>query len=245
MYDQETLIAEKIILALDVQDLERARAILDQLTGLLHTVKIGSATYYRLGEGILNLLRERKLGIFIDFKFHDIPNTVAGAAEGIVPWGISMFTVHTLGGKAMLEAVARRVKEYAEKKSMPRPWVLGISMLTSQDEASIAADFKIQLCLKDLISNMTILARDAGLDGLVASGNEISLIRSAVGNALKIVCPGIRMSDNHKGDQKRTMSASEAIGAGADYIVVGRPIYEASKPREVFEKMIKEITCAA
>lgn len=237
-------ILKKIILALDVPDLKKAEFILNELDGVLHTVKIGSATFYRLGEDILKLLKERKLGIFIDFKFHDIPNTVKGAAEGIVPWGVSMFTVHTLGGKAMLEAVVRRTRECAEKYSVERPWVLGISVLTSQDETTFSTDFKISVRFKDLISNMALLALGAGLDGLVASGNEIALIRAAVGHRLKIVCPGIRMEKDTKGDQKRTISGSEAIKAGADFIVVGRPIYEAIEPRKIIEEMSEEISRA-
>jgi orotidine-5'-phosphate decarboxylase len=234
-------ISKKIILALDPPDLKKAESVLDELKDCLKIVKIGSATFYRWGDSILKLLKGRKLGIFIDFKFHDIPNTVAAAAEGIVPWGIDMFTVHIMGGRNMLQAVTRRTKESSEKLNLPKPMVLGISVLTSLDEEMINQDLKIPVRLQALISNLANLARESGLDGIVASPHEIDLIRSVVGKDLKIVCPGIRAPGESSGDQKRTLSAGEAIRKGADFVVIGRPLYEAQNPRDVYEGIVEEI----
>jgi orotidine-5'-phosphate decarboxylase len=235
-------IHKKIILALDPQDLKRAEFVLNELNGLIKTVKIGSASFYRWGESILKLLKERKLGIFIDFKFHDIPNTVAAAVQGIIPWGISMFTVHITGGKNMLRAVVERTEKCSHELNLPKPMVLGISVLTSLDEAVIQNELKIPVRLESMISNLALLAKDSKLDGIVASPHEIELIRSTVGNGLKIVCPGIRAQGESRGDQKRTLSAGEAIDKGADFLVIGRPLYEADQPRKVYEEIVKEIS---
>lgn len=233
-------IADKIIFALDISDFEKARSILDDLSGKLKIVKIGSATFYRWGEKIVQVLKERNFEIFADFKFHDIPNTVASAAESILPWGLKIFTVHLAGGKNMLTSVVNRVSECSKKLGIQKPLVTGISVLTSIDDGVLHSEIKVPVNVPDLIGNLTILAKESGLDAIVASGQEIALIRSLVGDSLKIICPGIRGAKDIKADQKRTLSAGEAFKKGADYVVIGRPIYEAEHPGNALKEIISE-----
>ncbi|MBI1871230.1 MAG: orotidine-5'-phosphate decarboxylase [Chlamydiae bacterium] len=234
-------ICEKIILALDLPDLKKCEFVLDELKDCLKVVKIGSASFYRLGEPLIQLVKKRNLEIFLDFKFHDIPNTVAEAIEGVIPWGLKMFTVHLSGGADMLKASVKRTHEAASKMGVLKPMVLGISVLTSIDQNVLKRDLRIPLPLEEWVSNLAGLARECGLDGIVASAHEIERIREVVGNDLKIVCPGIRMADDVKADQKRTLTVGEALKRGADFLVIGRPIYEAARPREMFEKILSEV----
>lgn len=236
--------ASKVILALDVPSIGEAERLLHQLEGSLKIVKVGSASFYRWGMEIIHLLKKKNLGIFVDFKFHDIPNTVGAAVESLTSWGIEMLTVHLSGGKKMLEEAVRSAKEQAQKLHIPKPMILGISVLTSIDETTLKNDLKIQTPLSSVVSNLANLAKESGLDGIVASGHEIETIRKAVGNDLKIVCPGIRTSDDNKADQKRTLSAEEAFAKGADFVVVGRPIYQSNDPRKSFEQILQEISHA-
>jgi orotidine-5'-phosphate decarboxylase len=233
-------IADKIILALDVSDFDKAKRILDDLAGKLKIVKIGSATFYRWGDKIVQVLKERNFEIFADFKFHDIPNTVASAAESILPWGLKIFTVHLVGGKNMLKSVVDRVSESSKKLGVEKPLVTGISVLTSIDDETLRSEIKIPVSVRDLIGHLAGLAKESGLDAIVASGHEIDLIRSVVGSGLKIICPGIRGAKDIKADQKRTLSAGEAFKKGADYVVIGRPIYETPSPSEALKEIISE-----
>lgn len=233
-------IANKIILALDIPDFDKAQDILDNLAGSLKIVKIGSACFYRWGENIVKVLKERNFEIFADFKFHDIPNTVASAAESILPWGLKIFTVHLTGGKSMLRAVVERVAEKCKQLGTEKPLVTGISVLTSIDDAVLNSEIKVPVTVREMIGHLAGLAKESGLDAIVASGHEIELIRSAAGNHLKIICPGIRGAKDVKGDQKRTLSAGEAFKKGADYVVIGRPIYEAANPSEALNEIILE-----
>ncbi len=229
--------ASKIILALDVPEFKTAEKLLSDLEGTLKMVKIGSASFYRWGKKIIDLAQQKNLGLFIDFKFHDIPNTVASAVESITSWGIRMLTVHTSGGRKMLEAAVTAAHKTSERLNIPKPMVIGISVLTSIDESTLKNDLTISKSLPSFVSHLAVLAKESGLDGIVASGQEIENIRQAVGQNLKIVCPGIRSLEDTKADQKRTLSAPEAFQKGADFIVVGRPIYEAKNPRNALEEM--------
>ncbi|MBI1883379.1 MAG: orotidine-5'-phosphate decarboxylase [Chlamydiae bacterium] len=234
-------IYQKIILALDMPDLKRAEFVLDELSGYLKMVKMGSSTFYKHGEALLKMVQKRGLEIFLDFKFHDIPNTVASAISSVVPWGVRMLTVHLAGGRQMLEAALKSASEISSQLKMAKPYIVGISVLTSLDEAVLRNELKINLSLKEFVSQLVVLAKESGLDGVVASPQEIDLIRALAGKDFKIVCPGIRMEENAKADQKRTLTPREALLKGADYLVMGRPLYEAERPREVYEKMIKSM----
>jgi orotidine-5'-phosphate decarboxylase len=180
----------------------------------------------------------------LDLKYHDIPNTVARACEGAMNLGVDMLTLHISGGFSMMEAVVEAVLLTADVKKLPKPKLLGITVLTSFDEAYYKDMFgDVKRTLEEQVLFLAQLAQSAGLDGVVASPNETGMIRKTCGKELIIVTPGIRAAEEvQTDDQARTMTAKEAIMAGADFIVVGRPIVKAADPVKAAEKIIKEIT---
>ena len=214
----------KLIVALDVDNFERAVALVDRLGDAVETYKVGSQLFTRVGPKMVEFLHAHGRQCFLDLKFHDIPNTVAKAVESAAALRVAMLTVHTVGGADMLRA-AVSVSNH--------PLLLGVTVLTS-----IAGD------VADEVVRRAKLAAECGLEGVVASSHEIKLIRQAVGDKIKIVTPGIRPAWAGADDQKRMMTPREAIVAGASYIVVGRPILAASDPVAAAKRVVEEMASA-
>jgi orotidine-5'-phosphate decarboxylase len=177
--------------------------------------------------------------VFLDLKYHDIPNTVSKAAIEAAKLGVDMFNVHTMGGLAMMRDVKVTLVNTAKKLQLQRPKIIGVTVLTSMDDEALAG-MGINITVNQLTKNLALLAKEAGLDGVVAGGSEIEMIRELCGNDFIIVTPGVRLDDK-KDDQKRTITPKEAILKGATYIVLGRAVRDSENPRALFEKIYKDI----
>jgi orotidine-5'-phosphate decarboxylase len=231
---------DKLIVALDVDTLDAAKKIIDTLYPDVKIFKIGSQLFTSAGPPAAEYAVGKGARVFLDLKFHDIPNTVAGAARAAVKLKVSMLNVHVQGGFDMMKKTMMAVKEESERLKIQRPLVLGVTVLTSMGEKDLK-DLEIRKGVKSQVTYLARLARDAGLDGVVASADEIQPIRWSCGDEFVIVTPGIRPEWTQKGDQKRTATPKEAIALGANYIVVGRPILEATDPKAAAEKILREI----
>ncbi len=231
----------QLIVALDVETFEEARRLIDQLADTVDVFKIGSQLFTSCGPVAVRYLLAMGKKVFLDLKFHDIPNTVGNAVRAAVSInsqgvnGILMYTVHTLGGRAMLEAAVAAAQEKSKELGIPKPLTLGITVLTSDaPQANIAP----------LVLEWARLAKESGLDGVVASVEESPLIRREFGKDFVIVTPGIRPQGADKGDQARVATPAQAILNGSDYLVVGRPIVKAENQRAAALAILEEIQIA-
>jgi len=233
---------DQLLVALDVESGARALQLADQLRGVVGGYKIGKRLFTLEGPPIVRALTERGDRVFLDLKFHDIPNTVAAAIAAAASLGVWMVNVHASGGRRMMEAARDAARESAAREDRPAPLVIGVTVLTSMN-AEALAEVGVDRPVAEQVRRLSRLARDAGLDGVVASPQEIGLIREDCGPAFSIVTPGIRGGTavvSGRDDQERTMSAREAILAGASYIVVGRPIVGAADPRAAAQRISSE-----
>ena len=232
---------DKLIVALDVDDLRAANQLVSQLGDLVKLFKIGGQLFTAAGPASVETFRELGKEIFLDLKFHDIPNTVAGAVAAAAKTGASMVNMHASGGFEMMRAASESVDMQASTLEIPRPRLLGVTLLTSIDEESFQRDFGTKRKLRDQVAYLAELSQKAGMDGIVASPLEIEIVRRVCGKKFLIVTPGVRPRWAVAGDQRRIRTPAEAIEAGADYIVVGRPITGADNPREAAENILQEI----
>ena len=228
---------DRLIVALDVAQAEPARALVERLAGQVGMFKVGSQLFTAAGPQLVREIVGRGERVFLDLKFHDIPNTVAGAIASAGRLGVSLVDVHGLGGRAMIEAAAR-----ARADSGAR--LLAITILTSHDEAALR-EVGLDGTVADSVRRLATLARDAGADGVVCSPHEVALIREACGPGFLIVAPGIRPVGAARGDQARAAAPAAALSAGADYLVVGRPITEAADPAAAAAAIVGELEAAA
>ena len=233
--------SEKLIVALDVANLNYAYRLVGQLADLVRMFKIGNQFFTSFGPASIRMLLENQKQIFLDLKFHDIPNTVARAAEAATELCVDMFNVHAAGGIVMMRAATEAAKLKAERLGINRPLVLGVTMLTSIEENQFQTDFETSRKLIAQVSYFAELVQRAGLDGVVASPHEIDVIRKTCGEDFVIVTPGVRPTWAATNDQSRVMTPAEAIVRGANYIVVGRPIYASPNPKEAVVKILQEI----
>ena len=233
----------RILVALDVELASCAVALADTLRGAVGGFKIGKQLFTAEGPSIVRTLAERGDRVFLDLKFHDIPNTVAGAVASSVATGAWMVNVHASGGRKMMQAAARSASETAERLGRPRPLVIAVTVLTSLDEEQLR-ETGVTRGVLEQAAQLARLAQDAGLDGVVASPQEIRAIRSACGPDFLIVTPGIRPHGGvpPRDDQVRTMGAAEAVAQGASFLVIGRPITAASDPRAVADRIAGEMS---
>ena len=237
----------RLLIALDVDDRRRALALADQLRGLAGGYKIGSRLFTSEGPPAVRALAARGDRVFLDLKFHDIPSTVAGAVTAATEMGVWMLNVHASGGDAMMRAARDAAAEAAARRAMPRPLVIAVTVLTSLSAGALAAIGLEGVEPQAQVERLATLALRAGLDGVVASPQETALVRRACGPSFVIVTPGIRgggATTTGPDDQQRTLSPAGAIAAGADYLVVGRPILAAPDPREAAARIAAEIAGA-
>ena len=233
----------QLLVALDVEAGARAVALATSLRDIAGGFKIGSRLFTLEGPDLVRRLVDSGVNVFLDLKFHDIPNTVAQAVEAAVLTGAWMVNVHASGGAPMMQAAVRAAADAASRAGRRRPLVIGVTVLTSMDEPTLK-DVGVQRPLLDHVTALGRMAKTAGLDGVVASPQETASIRAACGPDFAIVTPGIRgaAAGADKNDQSRTMGPAEAIRAGATYIVVGRPIIGAPDPRGAAERIVQELT---
>lgn len=223
----------ELIVALDVDNLKRAEELVDLLYPRVKLFKVGSQLFTLYGPKAVSAPQKKGAGVFLDLKFHDIPNTVANAAVASVRLGASMFTVHIQGGLEMMQRAREAADLEASKLGREPPLILGVTVLTSKDQDST---------IKPLVSSLTKEAKKAGLDGVVASNDEAQLIRRDFGKGLIIVTCGIRLPNTEGQDQKRTATPTDALRSGVDYIVVGRPILESLDPQTTTDKILKQLS---
>ena len=226
-----------ILVALDVESAAKAIELADLLRGAVGGYKIGKQLFTAAGPAMVRELTSRGDRVFLDLKFHDIPNTVAGAVQSAVATGAWMVNVHASGGGAMMKAAAEAATKTAASLGRPRPLVIGVTVLTSMNDAALH-EIGVARPMLDQVMHLARLAKASGLDGVVASPQETRAIRDACGKDFQIVTPGIRPADQQgKDDQARTLTPAEAISAGATYLVIGRPITGSSDPRQAAESI--------
>lgn len=234
---------DKLIFALDASDFEEAQSWIELLSGYVGMFKVGKELFTAVGPKIVESIKQRDGRVFLDLKFHDIPNTVARAAEAAVKMNVDMFNVHAAGGSRMIRETVKAVAACAEKQGVPKPIVLAVTVLTSLNHDDLK-EIGFEQTTNDLVLRLAKMAQISGASGVVASPQEIAVLRRNLSDDFVIVTPGIRSaSEPIKDDQKRTLSAMEAIEAGADYIVVGRPIRQAKDPLAACRQIEQEISC--
>ena len=227
-----------ILVALDVESAAKAVELANLLRGSVGGFKIGKQLFTAAGPAMVRELTSRGDRVFLDLKFHDIPNTVAGAIQSAVSTGAWMVNVHCSGGSAMMKAAAEAATKAAEKASQQRPLVIGVTVLTSMTDQALK-EIGIETPMLDQVVRLATLAKTSGLDGVVASPQEVRAIRNACGAGFEIVTPGIRPAEQQgKDDQARTMTPAEAVEAGATYLVIGRPITGAPDPKSAAEQIL-------
>ncbi|MBE9030983.1 orotidine-5'-phosphate decarboxylase [filamentous cyanobacterium LEGE 11480] len=232
--------AERIIVPLDVPTVEAAVALIDRLPQVTFW-KVGLELFVSSGASVLQVLKQRHKRIFLDLKLHDIPNTVAGAAAAAARYGVDLLTVHATNGSAGLATAQTAATDAATAAGLMPPQIIAVTVLTSIDARTLAFELKVPIELPEYALNLAMLARDSGLAGAVCSPQEASQLRDVCGRDFVLVCPGVRPSWAIKGDQKRVMTPAAALAAGADYLVIGRPITAAADPVAAFERICGEL----
>jgi orotidine-5'-phosphate decarboxylase len=232
---------DKIIFALDVEHFTEAQRWVNLLKDHVGLFKVGKQLFTHAGPKVIDMIRQKGQKVFLDLKYHDIPNTVAKAGEEATKLNVTMFNLHALGGSEMMRKTVEASKSMAKSLGIPKPIILAVTILTSMDEGALK-EVGVQGPLLEEVGRLAFLSSKAGVDGVIASPQEIGIIRERCGGKFLIVTPGIRAPSDKKDDQKRTLTPKEAISAGANYLVIGRPIKEAKDPLEAVQKIIEDIT---
>lgn len=232
--------AERIIVPLDVSSESEAIALVEQLPQVTFW-KVGLKLFVSSGHSILTELKTRQKRVFLDLKFHDIPNTVAGACGAAARYGVDLMTLHATNGKEALQAAQQSAETGAAAAGHPTPKLLAITLLTSLTARSLAFELKIPLELPEYVLHMALLAQENGLAGAVCSPQEVAQLRQTCGDDFLLVCPGVRPTWADANDQRRTVTPAAALKAGADYLVIGRPITANADPAAAFERLCEEI----
>ena len=224
---------DRLIVALDVDSRDRALGFVDELTGHVGMFKVGKELFTTCGPEIVRTIVDGGSRVFLDLKFHDIPNTVAKAVAAASQLGAFFVTLHAAGGRAMLQAAAGALPAEGTQ-------LLGVTVLTSHTDESLR-ETGVTLTVSETVRRLAVLARESGIDGVVCSPHEVTLIRETVGDDLVLVTPGIRPRGSAKGDQARVTTPSDARKLGCDYIVVGRPVTEAASPKDAARAIVDEL----
>jgi orotidine-5'-phosphate decarboxylase len=232
--------AERIIVPLDVPTIDAAIALVDRLPQV-HFWKVGLELFVSSGPAIIQSLKQRDKRIFLDLKLHDIPNTVAGAAAAAARYGVDLLTVHATNGSVGLTAAQIAATEAAIGAGVTPPQIIAVTVLTSIGAPMLADELKVAIGLPEYARHLAQLASQSGLAGAVCSPHEAAELRTACGAEFLLVCPGVRPSWAAKGDQARVMTPAEALAAGADYLVIGRPITADADPGAAFDRIVAEL----
>lgn len=235
---------ERLIVALDILDEKKCLEMIDILSPEVEFFKVGMAPFTGFGKSILEKLNKLSKKVFLDLKFHDIPNTVYNVSKIAAGLNVTMMNYHCLGSSPMLKEAVRGAEEGAEENRSKRPILLAVTVLTSMNEKNLR-EIGIGKPIEQTVIDFAVFARDAGMDGVVASSRETKLIKEAIGQDFVVVTPGIRPSWAEKGDQKRVNTPKDAIMNGSDYIVVGRPIISSENPLASAKSIIEEIRLGA
>lgn len=233
-------LADRIIVPLDVSTEAEAIALVDRLPQVTFW-KVGLELFTSTGATILTVLKQREKRIFLDLKFHDIPNTMAGACRAAARYGVDLVTVHATAGQDALKASKQAALEAATEEGITPPRIIAITLLTSLNARALAFDLKVPLELPDYALQMALLAQSSGLDGVVCSPQEAAQLRQTCGQDFLLVCPGVRPTWADAGDQRRSLTPSAALQAGASYLVIGRPITSAADPVAAFQRICEEL----
>ncbi|MBQ7248929.1 MAG: orotidine-5'-phosphate decarboxylase [Deltaproteobacteria bacterium] len=231
---------KKLFFALDVDDMQKAARWVERLKGRIGGFKVGKQLFTACGPEVVKMIRAAGSEVFLDLKYHDIPNTVAGASLEAARLQVKMFNVHALGGREMMTAAVSALRGY---DGGARPLLLAVTVLTSM-HAEALHEVGMELEPGVLVPHLARLAQDCGVDGVVASPREIESIRRVCGPDFLIVTPGVRLANAGADDQKRVATPAEAVRAGADFLVVGRPIAQASDPESAAEAIVEEMARA-
>jgi orotidine-5'-phosphate decarboxylase len=237
-------VSDRLILALDVHEHNYALEIVDKFSDYINIYKVGLELYSSCGPQIVEDIHRKGKKVFLDLKFHDIPNTVSKTAVALTRLGVHMFNVHASGGLEMMKRCKDSVVEVCLKKNIDRPKILAVTVLTSLSQEILRDELGIQYGLRTHVRHLSALALKAGLDGVVASAREVEIIRNHCGKGFLIVTPGIRPSWTPPDDQKRTMTPKDAIREGADYLVIGRAVLQQPDPLKAIELITLEILSA-
>ena len=229
-----------ILVALDVSTADAALKLVEQLAPVSGGFKIGSELFTSTGPDIVKKIRATGANVFLDLKFHDIPNTVAKAVASAARLDVQMLTIHTSGGSEMIRAAEKSAQDTAKSLGLPAPLVLGVTVLTSFTDETLA-EINIEADIKTQVFHLAQFAVKSGLRGLVCSPLEIVALRKILPTHVQLVTPGIRTGAEKADDQKRTLTPREAIDAGANWLVIGRPIYAAENPRLAAEKILESL----
>ena len=233
-------VEDRIIVPLDVPTEQEAIALVEQLPQVTFW-KVGLELFVSTGPGIIRFLKNQQKRVFLDLKFHDIPNTMAGATRQAASYGVDLITVHATAGRHALEAVNVAARDGAQQAGYPSPKLIAITLLTSLTSRDLAFDLKVPVELPEYALQMALLAQESSLNGAVCSPQEVAQLRRVCGDDFLLVCPGVRPSWARADDQQRSMTPSDAIKAGADYLVIGRPITAAPEPVAAWEKICEEL----
>lgn len=233
---------DRIILALDVDSQDKAIKLVEDLKDYIGVFKVGMQLFNAVGPGIVKMINDRGAKVFVDLKFHDIPNTVAAAGTVMTGLNCYMFNIHAAGGREMMSELAAAVRKEAANRQVNIPLILAVTVLTSISQQELEADMFVSgLEIKELVVKWALMAKESGMSGVVCSPQEITAIRKACGNDFVIVTPGIRPEWAKTNDQKRITTPRQALDLGADYMVIGRPITSAQVPEEAAKKIIEEL----
>lgn len=231
---------ERLIVALDVDDLDQAEELVRRLAGEVGMFKIGKQLFTHAGPQAVRLIQELGGEIFLDLKFHDIPNTVAKAAIEATRMGVKMFNVHASGSLEMMRTTVKEVRRVCRQEKRRRPIMLAVTVLTSLNQDDLKR-VGVERKVAAQVVRLALLTKEAGMDGVVASPHEVADIREHCGRRFVIVTPGIRRTSGERGDQKRVMTPADAVRGGVDYIVVGRPVIEAKDPVGAAREIVAEM----
>jgi orotidine-5'-phosphate decarboxylase len=226
---------DRIIVPLDVPDLKQAIELIDRLPGVTFW-KVGLELFVSSGAEVIKVLQERNKRIFLDLKFHDIPNTVAGACRSAAHHQVDLLTIHAANGRVGMKAAVAAVAD-----AFKPPKIVAVTLLTSFNSREVAFDLHIPLEMQDYAMQMALMAQESGCQGAVCSPREVAALRRACSQNFTLICPGVRPQWAAAGDQKRTMTPYQALQAGADYLVIGRPITEAVDAVAAWEKIAEEM----
>jgi len=231
---------DRIIFALDVGTAQQAHAWVSLLTGKVGWFKVGLELFSAVGPAVVQLIKDSGMNCFLDLKFHDIPNTVYGAVRSAVRLKADMMTIHISGGADMIRQALEAAREEAVSCGISTPRIIGVSVLTSLNQEDLS-DIGVQTPVKEHVLNLITLACENRIDGIVCSPADLEFVRPSIPEHITVITPGIRPEWASKGDQKRIATPGAAIKAGADLLVIGRPISQAADPVEAVERIVQEI----